>query len=1236
MVRIPTKLQRLAVFSNMLLRVCFGHLRCLPGGTLSNSLDSAYTVTKRWATKKSRGSSKNGRDSESKRLGVKKFGGQAVIPGNIIIRQRGTKYHPARGVGIGKDHTIFAVREGYVRFWYNVPKKRQEVSVRNTPQRLVPSMQQQSELILYRKDAEIEGYHALTRNPYIQDIAIHDKYIAVTSPVELLILQIHFHDRQQPIQSVGDRISDHIKAQSGEENESQSLNQVPPDDIQCVKIRSAEDLRHLTKITVTSRARGRLDPITGLRKLKAGKRSPEEQNINHRADIADKKIQNVIVMESATEEASLLKGTIKPSDVRMNQTLSYYTTADDIATLLRRYFPLNHSVRKLQFLPETITYEGVIAVETQRYPRLLVTTMQHAFLYYFIRPRDENVRKEVSKKVLGKVEDNFTTSLPKHRPSRQVAFGQRVLRRKAKSKSITHLSHHVLVEYEFPLPVISIAANSSFLFVATSIGIQVWTIWNPCHYLAARHALAGWRETWLLQPSAPQLLCVQSIPFQSVKLVALDCHVVVVPANEAHACSSLQSESLEANFRLRENDFEVSKGQNNPFGRRITNWGISMKDTSRILILQQAPPSLLFSKLIQIFQASSDEETNSVQNQRLIDLMLSFFSLYRFRANVGLSVLKCFEAEINSKKAQRDKTFATDNLALEIETDIYDSLARKCAQVLANVFTKDPAARDIARAIPLFIASNVPPTEVLNRLECLETPDNSEQVSQAIKKYLKALAFPSQGKTLEENAHSRQSSKEVQDQGSDGIMQILLRYFGKYAPEQLARLVMDASLAWTCNDLELALEQLSIESKQTVTVQSAFLVLLLHGHKFGDRVDARRFPYLSKCSSYDTISNLVKAMLENSPQELSQLCVAHPELLIVAHDGNKTATSSFLSQAFLRLNPHIFVVTLGKTFFEMLMHMHKTVISAVFHCLSAIGPPALIYMDRMRSFYYEQSLTGYKDVSEEFKSSDCILVRFLWFLVQSFPSLDDKADQGELLEHDEDWKRTKLTLAMEYIYLVTRLSTTIRSKQSSQLYFELLPFFDDICPVQVIKHVEAKLAEWILKYLRTRCLEQEDVHDRPLLSLLYANVLSILTSGSSFVDYHSILECHGKARNALETLIALVSFPRKHRTSEGLDLLIRENACSAFLVPYAKNYCTHLEDWRYLISLLSVERISGEGDRQQLLQHILRDLANTLSPTELLDILPGDTDFLLYLPAITKCLQNSEKIPMNTREGRLC
>ncbi|MBN8831939.1 MAG: 50S ribosomal protein L27 [Sphingomonadales bacterium] len=68
------------------------------------------------AHKKAGGSSRNGRDSESKRLGVKKFGGQTVLGGNILVRQRGTKFYPGRNVGIGKDHTLFALAEGRVVF----------------------------------------------------------------------------------------------------------------------------------------------------------------------------------------------------------------------------------------------------------------------------------------------------------------------------------------------------------------------------------------------------------------------------------------------------------------------------------------------------------------------------------------------------------------------------------------------------------------------------------------------------------------------------------------------------------------------------------------------------------------------------------------------------------------------------------------------------------------------------------------------------------------------------------------------------------------------------------------------------------------------------------------------------------------------------------------------------------------------------------------------------------------
>ncbi len=81
------------------------------------------------AHKKAAGSTRNGRDSESKRLGVKRFGGEVVDAGNIILRQRGTRVHPGLNVGLGRDHTLFATAAGAVKFEIKGPKKRQYVSV---------------------------------------------------------------------------------------------------------------------------------------------------------------------------------------------------------------------------------------------------------------------------------------------------------------------------------------------------------------------------------------------------------------------------------------------------------------------------------------------------------------------------------------------------------------------------------------------------------------------------------------------------------------------------------------------------------------------------------------------------------------------------------------------------------------------------------------------------------------------------------------------------------------------------------------------------------------------------------------------------------------------------------------------------------------------------------------------------------------------------------------------------
>ena len=81
------------------------------------------------AHKKAGGSSRNGRDSESKRLGVKRFGGQLVLAGNILVRQRGTQFHPGVGVGIGKDHTLFALVDGHVEFALKGAKRQRTVSI---------------------------------------------------------------------------------------------------------------------------------------------------------------------------------------------------------------------------------------------------------------------------------------------------------------------------------------------------------------------------------------------------------------------------------------------------------------------------------------------------------------------------------------------------------------------------------------------------------------------------------------------------------------------------------------------------------------------------------------------------------------------------------------------------------------------------------------------------------------------------------------------------------------------------------------------------------------------------------------------------------------------------------------------------------------------------------------------------------------------------------------------------
>lgn len=108
--------------------VCSAFTHHLPDVPGSNA-GPLSVVFRRWATKKAAGSTQNGRDSHPKFLGVKKFGGEKVIPGNIIVRQRGTRFHPGNYVGMGKDHTLYALKEGHIKFERNKLSGRKWVHV---------------------------------------------------------------------------------------------------------------------------------------------------------------------------------------------------------------------------------------------------------------------------------------------------------------------------------------------------------------------------------------------------------------------------------------------------------------------------------------------------------------------------------------------------------------------------------------------------------------------------------------------------------------------------------------------------------------------------------------------------------------------------------------------------------------------------------------------------------------------------------------------------------------------------------------------------------------------------------------------------------------------------------------------------------------------------------------------------------------------------------------------------
>jgi len=144
-----------------------------------------FGIFGRWASKKASGSSKNNKDSAGRRLGVKKFGMQPVIPGNIIVRQRGTKYHPGWGVGMGCDFTIYALQAGRVEFTYlhrpyNTRKHRRtyvHVLPDNVDRHLLDEYNKQQQMLLQRRNNIMKVKRS--KKEVLQEIKLKKEHINI-------------------------------------------------------------------------------------------------------------------------------------------------------------------------------------------------------------------------------------------------------------------------------------------------------------------------------------------------------------------------------------------------------------------------------------------------------------------------------------------------------------------------------------------------------------------------------------------------------------------------------------------------------------------------------------------------------------------------------------------------------------------------------------------------------------------------------------------------------------------------------------------------------------------------------------------------------------------------------------------------------------------------------------------------------------------------------------------------
>lgn len=1009
------------------------------------------------------------------------------------------------------------------------------------------------------------------RHAYLQleFVAIHGAYVAFASPTEVRVMEINVRSTRESENSTSascgraaasaSAANDALSLQPPHQHSQSHAHQerpVPEDEDDCVFIASLDDVSSFVDVPIPCAS------YSGDASSSSSDQRDDEKRIFD--DDVDQLPRPVVLgRDESQQEAWNLAGLVQSHDMRVNQALSYFVGDDDVHVLLQRFLPPNHSVRALAFLPETI--DNQVSVEARSYTRLLVSTDTNAFLYYFLSQEADRTRQHMSKKVLGSERHTLhrTKSRGTHRPLK-VGRGGMTTTTNSRSRSLDSSfssvdesdsvddsaasvsvdddepeSGRVVMFYQFSSPVACVAANSSFLFVATLSHLQVWSIWSPCHFVAASRALSA---ALVPQPSQPQLLSTQPLPFAAAQIAALDSYVVLLPTLSAAAATRadesasmhvaaprdfIRLNSLAAVDRLPDDEFELRRlepAYPEPLSRSV-------------LIFQQNPPSLIFSYMRNALLAGGDVEAVKPSQ---IDLLLSLFSLYRYRADVGADLLQlnASSSDTSSKRSVGDEK---ERLALELETKLYDAIAKACAADLAAIFTS-AAHRNLSRAALLYVASSVASSEVMARFQAvLVGADNRAEVVEATSKYLEAFVFPSS-----ESLPSIADVKPAVLPGSHrrtatdrDFTQTVLLHYGKYAPEQLSRLVIDAALEWSLDDVAFGLDKLAESATQSALVRIATLVLVLRASNFSahawDEYTTRHSLAASKqlqaqCS-VEAMTSHVQHLLADHVDALVHVSVTHPELLVCIVDSDQFGPKRFTTSPFARaLREHAPLVLLQilERVFTRAVRRQEAVLSSLLFCLSVLGDAAAPSVQRMTQSHDDDKrdsrsssvpTPASSEASLSFVVDQCFVLRLLVFVLETFPALEELVAKEELHEDEDELKRVRAAVAVEMTALCVQLSSIVQSdesrRSSSHVTGTLLELFRH--RDEQLMDSAAGLPVWVREYLEMRCLPHESGEQlRTLLRFLFTLSL-VLQHETDLVAPAEILRVfEGRAGPALK------------------------------------------------------------------------------------------------------------------------